>query len=236
MINNCVVAGGCAFLQFITAYSITISWGTSRSRCDRPHTQFIAWITDKRTLRQTVVAPAYANDTAGMTSTIALNQVDLGAVAGLVSGIQGDAAKAATTWSAAVRWTGGFQSEGSVRGFSPIASDEPKTLGGRDTAPNPVEQLLAAFGNCLAVGYAANATIAGIEIDSLAISLEGDLDLHVFLGLTEGHAGFSAIRATVDLRTSAANNAVEALHAKVAATSPVGHTLGNPVAVTISPK
>ena len=62
---------------------------------------------------------------------------------------------------------GAFRSEASVRGFAPIASDEPAALGGTDSAPNPVEQLLAAFGNCLAVGYAANASVAGIEIREL---------------------------------------------------------------------
>lgn len=41
--------------------------------------------------------------------------------------------------------------------FDPIPSDEPAGLGGSDTAPNPVEQVLGALGKCLAVGYAANA-------------------------------------------------------------------------------
>ncbi|MCE5288134.1 MAG: OsmC family protein [Nocardiaceae bacterium] len=171
-----------------------------------------------------------------MTSTITLNQVNLPAVAGLVAAIQATPAKAQTKWSSEVRWTGAFQTEASVRNFDAIRSDEPATLGGSDTAPNPVEQLLSALGNCLAVGYAANATIAGIAIDQLSISLEGDLDLHVFLGLAEGHAGFSAIRAVVDLQADASDEAIADLHAKVAATSPVGHTVNSAVPLTISPR
>ena len=50
-----------------------------------------------------------------------------------------------------------------------------------NSGPNPVEQVLAALGNCLAVGYAANATAAGIEIRGMTIKVEGDLDLHTFL-------------------------------------------------------
>ncbi len=68
-------------------------------------------------------------------------------------------------------------------------SDEPTSLGGGDAAPNPVEQLLGALGNCLAVGYAANASVAGISIERLDITLDGDLDLRSFLGLAEAMPG-----------------------------------------------
>ncbi|NMN93729.1 OsmC family protein [Antrihabitans stalactiti] len=169
-----------------------------------------------------------------MTTTLQLNRVDLGAVTGLVNAISAHPEKAQTTWSSEVSWSGAFQSEAKIRAFEPVPSDEPPTLGGSDTAPNPVELLLSAFGSCLAVGYAANASVAGIEIKSLTIGLEGDLDLHVFLGLADGHAGFSSIRATVDLDSDADADAIAELHRKVAATSPVGHTLETAVPVTIS--
>ena len=164
-----------------------------------------------------------------------LNEVDLNAVGALVEAIKQDSSAAQTMWSAEVRWTGAFRSEAAVRGFAPVASDEPNALGGTDTAPNPVEQLLGSLGNCLAVGYAANASVAGITIRELRIDLEGDLDLHAFLGLTDGHAGFSAIRVAVHLDTDADEAAVADLHAKVAATSPVGQTLSKAIPIEISP-
>ena len=164
-----------------------------------------------------------------------LNQVNLGAVSALVEEIKQRPSAALTTWSAQVRWTGAFRSEAAVRGFVPITSDEPSVLGGTDSAPNPVEQLLGALGNCLAVGYAANASVAGITIRDLRIDLDGDIDLHAFLGLADGHAGFSAIRVTVRLDADADDAAVAELHSKVAATSPVGHTLSKAIPVEISP-
>jgi uncharacterized OsmC-like protein len=164
-----------------------------------------------------------------------LNEVDLNAVGTLVEAIKQDPSAAQTKWSAEVRWTGAFRSEAEVRGFAPIASDEPAGLGGTDSAPNPVEQLLGSLGNCLAVGYAANASVVGITIRELRIDLEGDLDLHAFLGLTDGHAGFSAIRVAVHLDTDADEAAVAELHAKVAASSPVGQTLSKAIPVQISP-
>jgi uncharacterized OsmC-like protein len=172
-----------------------------------------------------------------MTSTIAapLNDVNLEAVGALVQHVSVDPEKANTVWAANVAWTGAFRSQAQVRDFAPIASDEPSGLGGSDTAPNPVEQLLAALGNCLAVGYAANAAVAGIPIRRLDIKLAGDIDLRSFLGLAQGHAGFSAIRAEVDLDADADADAIAALHQRVAASSPVGHTLSAPVALTITP-
>jgi uncharacterized OsmC-like protein len=162
-----------------------------------------------------------------------LNNVDLAAVGALVSSIQEDPAKAGTTWAAHVTWNGGFQSSSRVRAFAPVPSDEPPGLGGADTAPNPVEQLLSALGNCLAVGYAANASVAGIQLDALTVDLKGDVDLRVFLGLADGHAGFDSITAKVTISSPAPRADIEALHAKVTASSPVGHTLAAAVPVAI---
>lgn len=166
-------------------------------------------------------------------TTRKLNDVNLDAVASLTSHIQTTPQAAQTTWKADVEWTGAFTSQARIRQFKPVRSDEPTTLGGGDVAPNPVEQLLAALGNCLAVGYAANASALGIGIKSLSISLEGTLDLRTFLGLAQGNAGFDGIRATVNLDTDASREQVEALHKKVVGSSPVGHTLQRPVPVSI---
>lgn len=162
-----------------------------------------------------------------------INNVDLESVAGLAQACLDEPTTADTQWNATVVWNGGFRSESRVRDFDAVPSDEPFGLGGTNTAPNPVEQLLGALGNCLAVGYAANASAAGIAIDSLEIELNGDLDLHTFLGLKEGHAGYSSIQATVKLVSDASPEALEALHAKVTSTSPVGHTLARPIPVSV---
>ncbi|HEY0468873.1 MAG TPA: OsmC family protein, partial [Polyangiaceae bacterium] len=122
-------------------------------------------------------------------------------------------------------WTGAFSSRARVRQFAPILSDEPFALGGSDSAPNPVEQLLAALGNCLAVGYAANASLAGIKIRSLRISVEGNIDLRTFLGLAQGNAGYEAIEVTVELDAAASPDRLDELHRSVVGSSPVGHTL-----------
>jgi len=163
-----------------------------------------------------------------------LNDVNLEAVAGLAGKIQQEPEVAGTKWSASVNWKGGFRSEARIRDFDPLASDEPGALGGTDTGPNPVEQVLAALGNCLAVGYAANASAAGIEIRDLSIDLEGDLDLHTFLGLTpDGNAGYESISVRVNIDSDADGEALRQLHQKVVGSSPVGHTLSRMVPISI---
>jgi uncharacterized OsmC-like protein len=162
-----------------------------------------------------------------------VNDVNLAAVGSLVAQIQKDPRAASTRWKTEVRWKGAFRSEARTRDLPAVPSDEPATLGGSDEAPNPVEQLLAALGNCLAVGYAANASVAGIAIRNLKIDLEGDIDLRTFLGLGEGNAGFDSIRAIVHLDSDSTPDQLAQLHRKVVGTSPVGHTLSRSVPLRI---
>jgi uncharacterized OsmC-like protein len=168
------------------------------------------------------------------TSTTALlNDVDLDAVTDLTNAVRSNPTAASTVWRADVTWQGGFQSSAQIRAFPAVHSDEPPALGGNDSAPNPVEQLLAALGNCLAVGYAANATARGIELTNLRIAVKGDLDLRSFLGLRPGHAGFQGITATVHLDSDATPEQLQDLHHAVVGSSPVGHTLLAPIPTSI---
>ena len=162
-----------------------------------------------------------------------LNDVNLEAVGGLAAAIHQEPEKGQTVWEAEVTWKGAFRSEAKIRDFAPIPSDEPIGLGGTDTAPNPVEQLLGALGNCLAVGYAANASAKGIEIKDLKITLAGELDLHSFLGLRPGHAGYHNLQVEVHLDADGNDEQIAELHRTVIDTSPVGHTLGRAIPLSI---
>ena len=162
-----------------------------------------------------------------------LNNVDIEAVGSLAAAITDEPDVASTVWQATVTWTGGFRSEAHIRDFAPVPSDEPIALGGTDTAPNPVEQLLGALGNCLAVGYAANASARGIQIEELRIELAGDLDLHSFLGLRPGHAGYDTVQVRVHIDADADEEQLLDLHETVVGTSPVGHTIQATIPVSI---
>jgi len=66
---------------------------------------------------------------------------------------------------------GKFRSLNFARDLSPFVIDEPPGLLGDNTAPNPSEIVLGAFGSCLAVGLQANAAARGISLTKLEITL-----------------------------------------------------------------
>lgn len=167
------------------------------------------------------------------TATAQLNNVNIAAIGILVEAIAAEPEHAETTWHASVEWDGGFHTTTTIRDFEPFATDEPEVLGGTDKAPNPVEHLIAALGSCLAIGYAANATVAGIRLDTLRIDIEGELNLESFLGIEAGHAGYETLRATVHIESDADEATIRELHDTVVASSPVGHTLSEAIPLAI---
>jgi uncharacterized OsmC-like protein len=78
-------------------------------------------------------------------------------IAGLAERLRTEPGKGKSTWRARTEWAGGFKTATYARDHAPVHTDEPESLAGTDTAPNPVELVLAALGSCLTVGYAAAA-------------------------------------------------------------------------------
>jgi uncharacterized OsmC-like protein len=162
-----------------------------------------------------------------------INGLDLGTLQSVLGGWQADPAKRQTVWRTRVEWQNGFTNTFQSRTHPPVGVDEPTSLGGADTAPNPAEVLLGALGTCLSIGYALNAAARGIELRRLALDVEGDIDLTVFGGLAEeGNPGYSDIRVRVDVDSDATAETLQALHDHVVRTSPILSTVARPVNVT----
>jgi len=64
-----------------------------------------------------------------------------------------------------------------------LQGDEGTELGGTDSAPGAVEELMYATGTCIAAAANAKAALMGIKLRKLTVSLESDLDLHGLMGL-----------------------------------------------------
>jgi len=127
----------------------------------------------------------------------------------------------------------GLRSEAKIRQFS-IAIDEPPTLGGTDTGPNPVELVLAALASCQEITYRAYATALGIPLDSVSVKLEGTLDLRGFFAVKDDvRAGFNDVRGVVNLKSSAPAADLAKLKEVVDAHCPVLDILRAPVPVDI---
>ena len=66
----------------------------------------------------------------------------------------------------------GLQSVVTLREHKLIV-DEPKSFGGKDEGPSPVELILAALATCQEITYKAFATASGVNIESVSVNLTG---------------------------------------------------------------
>ncbi len=123
--------------------------------------------------------------------------------------------------SADGKWEGGMRARLQVRDFEPIYSDEPPSFGGQDSAPNPMELLLAALNGCLAVMTQVIAREKGIEVHGITLHAEGDLDLRGAMGDPNVPPYFRTVRERVELQTSASPEQVRALQEEVQRRCPV---------------
>lgn len=110
----------------------------------------------------------------------------------------GNSATAAVTFGASTESVGATRVQVEARAFE-FLIDEPESLGGTDEGPNPVEYLLGSLGGCLSIVGHVVAAEMDLEVATLSIDLDGDLDPGKFLGnADEERAGFQTIRASID--------------------------------------
>ncbi len=113
------------------------------------------------------------------------------------------------------RWISGGHNRSSIQGFygcgmedtsreKPFFFDasEPPVLLANNEGANPVEFILHALAGCLTTTMVYHAAARGIEIDGVESSLEGDLDLRGFLGLSEEvRKGYREIRVNMRVKS-----------------------------------
>ena len=151
------------------------------------------------------------------------------------------------TFRATNKWISGGHSKTTINGFFGAGSeqkrerahvldgDEPAVLLGEDHGANAVEAVLHALASCLAVGFVYNGAAQGIKVESLEFDLEGELDLHGFLGLSENtRPGYQNIKVNYRVKADAPREKLVKLCEYVQKTSPVLDIIKNPVSVSIN--
>ena len=124
--------------------------------------------------------------------------------------------------------TGKVAVEAQVRNFT-IRMDEPKTSGGDDTGPNPVEMLLCSLAGCQLVAASLFARQMRIDLDDISVEVEGDMDSAGMMGYTGFRPGYEKIRFVFHIKTDAPPAKVQALIDLVEQRCPVGDSLKNGV-------
>jgi len=177
-----------------------------------------------------------------------LNGVDVDKMVATIDAIKENPSLAQFQFRSETEWVNGAHSRTKIQGFygagaedtsrkKPfvIEGDEPPVLLGTNAGANAVETVLAALASCMAVGFAYNAAARGIKISSLKFTLEGDVDLQGFLGISESvRPGYQNIRVNYRVKSDAPREKIEELCDYVQKTSPVLDIVHNGVPVTVT--
>jgi len=180
---------------------------------------------------------------------MSLNGVDLGQLNERIESITNDPGLARCEFRATNRWINGGHNYANIHDFyaakQTIAHDrdfkmeidEPPLLLGEDVGANPVEYVLSALSGCLTTSLIYHAAAQGIRIDEVESTLEGELDIRGFLGLSDTvRNGYNNIRVTFHIKADAPQEELDELVRLAQARSPVFDIVSNPVTIDVRSK
>ena len=129
-----------------------------------------------------------------------------------IEGLKENPAASNVVFRAETKWVEDVLCSVSIRDFPAFSIDEPPELGGKDSAYNPVELVLAALGTCQEIMYSAYASVMDIKLDSVEVDVRGYLDLKGLFGMEEGvPAGFKKISFDTRISSDASEEALTQL-------------------------
>ena len=185
-----------------------------------------------------------------MTHTISPSQyrngVDTQQMYGTLDAIKDDPSLGRFQFRVSNRWIDGSHNRSTIQGFygagqedttraQPflVDSDEPPVLLGENRAPNAGEFALQALAACLAGTVVYHAAARGIALDGLETTIQGDLDLHGFLGLDSNvRPGYQQIQVSIKVAGDLDDDQLAELRS-LTRFSPVRDIVSNPVPVAI---
>ena len=181
-----------------------------------------------------------------MQATSSLNGIDLDRLSGTIEAVTGDPTLARFQFRARNHWIDGGYSRTTIKDFYgagqedatrtqmfTVESDEPPVLLGENRAPNTVEYVLHALAACVSGTIVYHAAARGIAIEGMETTIQGDLDVHGFLGLDDAvRPGFERIRVSIKVTGDIDDSQLGEL-ASLTRYSPVRDIVTNPVPVAI---
>ena len=112
---------------------------------------------------------------------------------------------------------------------------EHQILLGKDESHNPVEFVLHALAGCITTSLVYHAAAWGHKITSVESTLEGDLDLHGFLGKDEKiRNGYKNISVSIKVKGDVPADTLQELVELAQPRSPVYDIVSNPVPITVT--
>ena len=180
-----------------------------------------------------------------MATQTVLNGVNVDTLFGVIDAIKGTPAVADFKFRIENKWMNGGHNRTTVGNFYGaceiqtrdgfvVDAAEHQILLGEDQSPNPVEYLLHALTGCITTSLVYHAAARGYKITEVESVLEGDLDLHGFLGMDDKvRNGYKNIAITMKVKGDAPEAVLRELVEVAQARSPVYDMVLNPVPITV---
>ncbi|MDJ1017463.1 MAG: OsmC family protein [Paracoccaceae bacterium] len=178
---------------------------------------------------------------------VAKNGVDVPALLGTIGVVGENPELAKFQFRANGEWQRGTHSSTTVNGYFGageehgreadfvIEADHPVVFCGGDNGANPMEYLLTALAACITAGIGNIASVRQIELKSVQVRVEGDVDMRGLLGLDDSvRNGFQSIRANVAIDGDAAPEALAKVVEQAVARSAAYDMLKNGTSVDVS--
>lgn len=176
-----------------------------------------------------------------------LNGMDVDQAMATINAIAADPEIARFRFRACNRWITGGENRSTIKDFFGAKAEdssrseaweftngEPPVLLGHNEGANPVEFLLHALAGCVTTTFVLHAMARGIKVNALSTELEGDIDLHGLLGMSDAvNPGYEEIRIRMHVDAECSDEALAELMDYAQAHSPVCNTVCRPVPVKI---
>lgn len=111
-------------------------------------------------------------------------------------------------------WEGRQRTRLTVRQFE-LATGEPEKVGGDDSAPTPMELVLAGLDGCLAVVIETVALERELPLRAISLHSEAEMDTRGFAGVPGVRPFYSQVRTRIELGLEAGEEELAALRAAV---------------------
>ncbi|HFC8497670.1 TPA: OsmC family protein [Neisseria subflava] len=154
-----------------------------------------------------------------------INGLDIERFRTTMVAVENDHTKGKARLRADSRWVSGTKNEISVRRFPAFTTDEPKSMGGENAAPNPMEYLIGAAAGCCSIGFELQAALAGVKLEQFEISASGGIDMAKLFGMEDGYGGLDNLVLTIKVKADADLPTLQNFADRSAATSPVLNSL-----------
>jgi uncharacterized OsmC-like protein len=180
-------------------------------------------------------------------NTAVNNGVNVEALLGARAALTEAPAAAAFKWRATCEWINGTHSRSTVQQFFGLGEDQshrsafsfdtdhPEIFASEDNGATPVELVLVGLAGCLSAGVAAVAQRRGIQLNSVAATLDAGMDIQGILGIdSDVRNGFDGIKVHFTIDADASADDIKALVAQSQKRSAVFDIVTNPTNVTVT--